>query len=31
MEALYIPNESDFKRWVIEAVQAYFQNEVPKK
>jgi len=26
MEALYIPSEDDFKRWVKEAVQEYFQN-----
>lgn len=31
METLYIPNENDFKRWVKEAVQEYFQNEVPSK
>jgi predicted DNA-binding transcriptional regulator AlpA len=31
MEALYIPSESDFKRWVKEAVQEYFQNTVPQK
>jgi predicted DNA-binding transcriptional regulator AlpA len=31
METLYIPNESEFKRWVKEAVQEYFQNAVPPK
>lgn len=31
METLYIPNENDFKRWVKEAVQEYFQNSVPSK
>ena len=31
METLYIPNESDFKRWVIEAVQEYFGNAAPQK
>jgi predicted DNA-binding transcriptional regulator AlpA len=25
MEALYIPNENDLKRWVKEAVQEYFE------
>jgi predicted DNA-binding transcriptional regulator AlpA len=31
MEALYIPSENDFKRWVKEAVQEYFQNALPQK
>lgn len=26
METLFIPSESEFKRWVKEAVQEYFQN-----
>jgi predicted DNA-binding transcriptional regulator AlpA len=26
METFYIPNECDFKRWVKEAVQEYFQT-----
>ncbi len=26
METLYIPNESDFKRWVKEAVRECFKN-----
>mgnify|MGYP003575298842 CR=1 FL=1 len=30
METVYIPVESDFKRWVKEAVQEYYQNAVPK-
>jgi predicted DNA-binding transcriptional regulator AlpA len=28
MDTLYIPSESDFKRWIKEAVQEYFQNTV---
>ncbi|RYY46185.1 MAG: DNA-binding protein [Chitinophagaceae bacterium] len=31
METLNIPNEHDFKRWVKEAVQEYFQNALPQK
>jgi predicted DNA-binding transcriptional regulator AlpA len=31
METLFIPGESDFKRWVKEAVQEYFQNTAPQK
>lgn len=31
MEALYIPIESDLKRWVKEAVQEYFQNTIPER
>ena len=31
MEALFIPNESDFKRWIKEAVQEYFQNMVSQR
>lgn len=31
METLFIPSESDFKRWVKEAVQEYFQNTLPLK
>jgi hypothetical protein len=31
MEALYIPNERDFKRWVQEAVQEYFEKTEPQK
>lgn len=31
MGALFIPNEQDFKRWVKEAVQEYFQDSVPQK
>lgn len=31
MEAFYVPSEGDFKRWVKEAVQEYFQNAVPQK
>ncbi|WP_121355746.1 helix-turn-helix domain-containing protein [Flavisolibacter nicotianae] len=26
MEAFYVPSEGDFKRWVKEAVQEYFQG-----
>ncbi len=26
METLFIPNESDFKKWVKEAVKEYFQD-----
>lgn len=26
METLFVPSESDFKRWIKEAVQEYFQN-----
>lgn len=29
MEAVYIPAESDFKRWVKEAVQEYYQKAAP--
>lgn len=28
MDALYLPTESDFKRWVKEAVQEYFQSRI---
>ena len=31
MEALFIPNENDFKKWVKEAVQEYFQSALPQK
>jgi predicted DNA-binding transcriptional regulator AlpA len=31
MEAFYIPSEKDFKQWVKEAVQEYFQNAVLPK
>ena len=31
METLNIPNEHDFKRWVKEAVQEYFQNALPQQ
>ncbi len=31
METLFIPTESDFKRWVKEAVQEYFQNTSSQK
>lgn len=31
METLYLPSEKDFKRWVKEAVQEYFQNAVLQK
>ena len=26
METLFIPNENDFKRWIKEAVRAFFQD-----
>ena len=29
METLFIPNESDFKKWVKEAVKEYFQDIMP--
>ena len=29
METLFIPNENDFKKWIKEAVQEYFQNALP--
>ena len=31
MDTLNIPNEHDFKRWVKEAVQEYFQSALPQK
>lgn len=31
MEALFIPNESDFKKWVKEAVREYFQESPLKQ
>lgn len=27
METLFIPNESDFKRWIREAVREFFENK----
>ena len=29
METLFIPNESDFKRWIREAVREFFENTIP--
>ncbi len=29
METLFIPNESDFKRWIREAVKEFFENTIP--
>lgn len=31
METLFIPNESDVKRWVKEAIQEYFQHTSPQQ
>ena len=31
METLYIPNESDFKRWIKEAVREFFENSAQKE
>jgi Helix-turn-helix domain len=30
METLFIPNENDFKRWVKEAIQEFFQDGKPQ-